>query len=424
MYISNAAGYYYEIEDAPEWISFTNSAGTVIYPDAETPIGKIAFPSGGTEKFTATTAKTFVSTDGLPRTGTVEIKIYYYDGTEYVDVKTLEFDVTQASEQVTFTKSTAVSGSKNATTADVIHINGQANNSAIFTNSNFKYKITKSPAWASFPDASTPIAVPHTNQKYGSLASATTLQTYVSNVNRYGMAEVTLYYDEDELGTFDVEIQQAPTTMSLTGNTAISASSGQTVSDAITFANGIIGSTYEVLSWPEWMNFTTTPGTVASATQTIAGETTAYNVGSSRSGTARVKIKDGSEELGIVDVTLTQAGLGISIECAEVNKTVGDVKKDALKITVPNTTSGSFYYKIEGKPSWVTFGTGKNAAEFTESLQGGPFQKGTPVNLSAKTLETNSTGVKRSGTIQVEIYADAAYSTLMGTLTGTITQGK
>lgn len=419
MYISNADGYYYEIEDAPEWISFTNSAGTVIYPDAETPIGKIAFPSGGTEKFTATTAKTFVSTDGLPRTGTVEIKIYYYDGTEYVDVKTLEFDVTQASEQVTFTKSTAVSGSKNATTADVIHINGQANNSAIFTNTNFKYKITKSPAWASFPDASTPIAVPHTNQKYGSLASATTLQTYVSTVNRYGMAEVTLYYDDDELGTFDVEIQQAPTTMSLTGNTAISASSGQTVNNAITFANGIIGSTYEVLSWPEWMNFTTTTGTVASATQTIAGETTAYNVGSSRSGTARVKIKDGSEELGIVDVTLTQAGLGMSIEnAAELNKESGKTQDKALKIKKPkinNVKQGPYYYKIVTYPSWVSFGT---------ATQGTLPKDNEDIQIAGTTTEKNTTGVKRSGTIEVEIYADDTYSTLMGTLTGTITQGK
>lgn len=424
MYISNAAGYYYEIEDAPEWISFTNSVGTVIYPDAETPVGKIAFPSGGTEKFTATTAKTFVSTDGLPRTGTVEIKIYYYDGTEYVDVKTLEFDVTQASVRVSFVDQTAVSGSKNATTADVIRIKGlnenggDNKNSVIFTDNKFKYAITKSPAWASFPITTNSITRSNNNNAYASLVDATTLQTYVSTVNRYGMAEVTLYYDDDELGTFDVEIQQAPTTMSLTGNTAISASSGQTVSNAITFANGIIGSTYEVLSWPEWMNFTTTPGTVASATQTIAGETTAYNVGSSRSGTARVKIKDGSEELGIVDVTLTQAGLGMSIETAELDKESGKTQGKALKIKKPkinNQQQGPYYYKIVTYPSWVSFGT---------ATQDTLPKANEDIQIAGTTTEKNTTGVKRSGTIEVEIYADAAYSTLMGTLTGTITQGK
>lgn len=399
LYISNAGGYYYKIEDEPEWVTLSS---TITSTNED---GYYQITSDNAVMFIATTEKSFLSTlENETRSGMFEIKLYYYDSVteEYIDVKTFEDEITQASKQITFTSGTLL-GTKGSSWTSNMKLK------TVDQDHNYYYEIISSPDWANFDAFKTKTGPIKSNEGVNIAATATASKTSLSA--RDGIVKVKVYYGTETDGTeFDVTIHQAASSLAFTGGTlgATKNSSGT----AITITNGS-GLSYEVLSKPEWMNFAASSGNITATPYTLSGTTTEHNVGTSRTGTVTLKIQDGTENLGTIDVTITQSGLGMSVTGATLEKGSGKTNNKALKIT-KSKNSGPYYYKIVTYPSWISFA----------SLQGTLAYGNENTQISGTTQEQNSTGVIRTEPVVVEIYSDSSYTDLMGTLTGSISQNK
>ena len=374
--IKTAGGYNLVVDEVPEWASISVTSFTPFANDNDTQI-----------PITAT--KTFLTTDGSTRTGTVELKLYY--GGQ--DVRTLEFDINQASKKMTFTAGT-LSGTKGSSWTTYMKLNtGDKDH-------NYYYELVSCPDWANLGTPGTKLGPIKSKDAQNIFASATATKTSLEA--RDGIVEVKVYYESESEGTIlEVPIHQAASSISLSGGTL--GSDKNASGTAITFSNAN-DLTYEVLSQPTWLNLSSTSGTVSGGTYNLSGTTNEFNLGSTRTGTVTVKIMDGSEVLGTKDVTVTQTGAGITVTgTLDMDKKAEDKDK---ALTIKN--ANGYHYTITSTPDWLSITSGVTEGVITNNT------------LRMKITKTaNTTGGLRSGDVHVQLSKNGE---IAGTLTATFSQ--